>query len=34
VEDIDGPDTEDGTDLEFDPESAPKGPRATNVVRT
>ena len=34
MEDIGGPDLEEGTDLEFEIESAPKGPRATNVVRT
>ena len=33
MEDVGGPDLEEGTEIEFDIESAPKGPRATNVVR-
>jgi len=33
MEDVGGPDLEEGTDVEFDIEQAPKGPRATNVVR-
>jgi CspA family cold shock protein len=33
MEDVGGPDLEEGTDIEFDIETAPKGPRATNVVR-
>ena len=33
MEDVGGPDLEEGTELEFDIEQAPKGPRATNVVR-
>ena len=33
MEDVGGPDLEEGTDIEFDIEDAPKGPRATNVVR-
>ena len=33
MEDVGGPDLEEGTDIEFDIEQAPKGPRATNVVR-
>ncbi|MDZ7701275.1 MAG: cold shock domain-containing protein [Halobacteriales archaeon] len=33
MDDVDGPDLEEGTELEFDIEQAPKGPRATNVVR-
>jgi len=28
-----GPDLEEGTAIEFEIETAPKGPRATNVVR-
>jgi len=33
MEDVGGPDLEEGTDIDFDIEQAPKGPRATNVVR-
>lgn len=33
MEDVDGADLEEGTDIEFDIEQAPKGPRAMNVVR-
>ena len=33
MEDIEGADLEDGTDIEFEIEQAPKGPRATNVQR-
>ena len=33
MDDVGGPDLEEGTELEFDIEQAPKGPRATNVVR-
>ena len=33
MEDVGGPDLEEGTDVDFDIEQAPKGPRATNVVR-
>ena len=33
MEDVGGPDLEEGTDVEFDIESSPKGPRAANVVR-
>jgi len=33
MEDVGGPDLEEGQDIEFDIEQAPKGPRATNVVR-
>jgi CspA family cold shock protein len=33
MEDVGGPDLEEGTEIEFEIESAPKGPRATNVVR-
>jgi len=33
MEDVGGPDLEEGTDVEFDIEQADKGPRATNVVR-
>ena len=33
MEDVGGPDLEEGTEVEFDIESSPKGPRATNVVR-
>ena len=33
MEDIGGPDLEEGQELEFDIEQAPKGPRATNVTR-
>jgi CspA family cold shock protein len=31
--DVGGEDLAEGTDIEFDIEDAPKGPRATNVVR-
>ncbi len=33
MEDVGGPDLEEGTEIEFDIEQAPKGPRATNVTR-
>lgn len=33
MEDIGGPDLEEGQEVEFDIEDAPKGPRATNVQR-
>jgi CspA family cold shock protein len=33
MEDIGGPDLEEGQELEFDIEQAPKGPRAKNVTR-
>ena len=33
MEDVGGPDLEEGQDIDFDIEQAPKGPRATNVVR-
>ena len=33
MEDVEGPDLEEGQELEFDIESSPKGPRASNVVR-
>ncbi|MFW6003088.1 MAG: cold-shock protein [Halobacteriota archaeon] len=33
MEDIDGPDLEEGQDVEFDIDDAPKGPRATNLTR-
>jgi CspA family cold shock protein len=33
MEDVGGPDLEEGTEVEFDIESSPKGPRAANVVR-
>ncbi len=33
MEDVGGPDLEEGTEIEFDIEQAPKGPRATNVER-
>ncbi|MFP4218305.1 MAG: cold-shock protein [Salinarchaeum sp.] len=33
MEDVGGEDLTEGTELEFDIEQAPKGPRATNVVR-
>lgn len=33
MEDIDGADLEEGTDVEFTIEQAPKGPRATNLAR-
>lgn len=33
MEDVGGPDLEEGQEVEFDIEDAPKGPRATNVQR-
>ncbi len=33
MEDVGGPDLEEGQDITFEIEQAPKGPRATNVVR-
>jgi CspA family cold shock protein len=33
MEDVGGPDLEEGQELEFDIEQAEKGPRATNVTR-
>ena len=33
MEDVGGPDLEEGADIDFDIEQSPKGPRATNVVR-
>ncbi len=33
MEDVGGPDLEEGQEIEFDIEQAPKGPRATNVTR-
>jgi CspA family cold shock protein len=33
MEDVGGPDLEEGQEVEFDIESSPKGPRATNLVR-
>ena len=33
MEDVGGPDLEEGQAVEFDIESSPKGPRATNLVR-
>ncbi|WP_049935685.1 cold-shock protein [Haloplanus natans] len=33
MEDVGGPDLEEGQDVEFDVEDSPKGPRATNLVR-
>jgi len=33
MEDVGGPDLEEGQKIEFDIESSPKGPRATNLVR-
>ena len=33
MEDVGGPDLEEGQDVEFDIEQSPKGPRATNVNR-
>jgi CspA family cold shock protein len=33
MEDVGAPDLEEGMDIEFDVEQAPKGPRTTNVVR-
>ena len=33
MDDVSGPDLEEGESVEFNIENAPKGPRATNVVR-
>jgi len=33
MDDIEGPDLEEGEEIEFEIEQAPKGPRANNVVR-
>ncbi|PSP79724.1 cold-shock protein [Halobacteriales archaeon QS_1_68_20] len=33
MEDVGGPDLEEGQEVEFDIEQAEKGPRATNVTR-
>jgi CspA family cold shock protein len=33
MEDVGGPDLQEGEEIEFDIDNAPKGPRATNVVR-
>jgi CspA family cold shock protein len=33
MEDVGGPDLEEGQEIEFDIEDAPKGPRAKNVTR-
>ncbi len=33
MEDVGGPDLEEGQEVEFDIEDAPKGPRATNIQR-
>ncbi|WP_232701156.1 cold-shock protein [Halobacterium wangiae] len=33
MEDVGGPDLEEGQEVEFDIEDAEKGPRATNVTR-
>ncbi|MFB6205322.1 MAG: cold-shock protein [Haloglomus sp.] len=33
MEDVGGPDLEEGQEVEFDIESSPKGPRAANLVR-
>ena len=33
MEDVGGEDLTEGTEIDFDIEDAPKGPRATNVVR-
>jgi len=33
MEDVGGPDLEEGQEVEFDIDDAPKGPRATNVTR-
>jgi len=34
MEDVGGEDLTEGTEIDFDIEQAPKGPRATNVVRS
>ena len=34
MDDVEGPDLEEGEEVEFDIEAAEKGPRATNVRRT
>jgi CspA family cold shock protein len=33
MEDVGGPDLEEGQDVEFDIEQSPKGPRASNLTR-
>jgi len=33
MEDVGGPDLEEGQDVEFDIEQSPKGPRANNLTR-
>jgi len=33
MDDVSGPDLEEGESVEFEIDNAPKGPRATNVVR-
>ena len=33
MDDVEGPDLEEGTEVEFEIEQAPKGPRATNLSR-
>jgi len=33
MDDVEGPDLEEGEEVEFDVEAADKGPRATNVKR-
>jgi len=33
MDDVEGADLEEGQDVEFEIEDAPKGPRATNLVR-
>ena len=33
MEDVGGPDLEEGEEVEFEIEDAPKGPRATNLTR-
>ena len=33
MDDVGGPDLEEGTEVEFEIEQAPKGPRATNLTR-